>query len=67
MAHYATLAEYRFSDDVRDIRGARVYDPDDQNIGKVADVMFDHDTGDIQGLIVNVGHGRDVLISNAHL
>ncbi len=67
MAHYATLADYRFSEDVHDIRGAQVYGPGDDKIGKVADVVFDHDKGDINGLIVNVGRDRKVLISTDHL
>lgn len=67
MAHYATLAEYRFSEDVHDIRGARVYGPGDDKVGKVADVVFDHNTGDISGLIVGVRHDRKVLISTDHL
>ncbi len=66
MAHYATLANYRFADDVDDIRGAKVYDRDQRDIGKVEDVVFDHDNGDIRGLVVDVGR-RKVLLSTRNL
>jgi hypothetical protein len=66
MAHYATLADFRFADDVHDIRGARVYDRDQRNIGKVDDVVFNHNNGDIHGLVVDLGK-RKVLLSTAHL
>ena len=66
MAHYATLADYRFADDVEDIRGATVYDREQHDMGKVDDVVFDHETGDIRGLVVGA-RGRKVMLSTDHL
>ncbi len=67
MAHYATLADYRFSADIHDIRGATLYGPYGAKEGKVADVVFDHENGDIRGLVVNIGHDRKVLLTNDQL
>jgi hypothetical protein len=55
MAHYGLLRNYRFSDDVDDIRGASLYDANDDKIGKIDDVIFDHTTGTIQYAIVDAG------------
>jgi sporulation protein YlmC with PRC-barrel domain len=55
MAHYGTLGNYRFSSDADDIRGASVYGSDDEELGKVDDVIFDHDTMDIKYLVVDSG------------
>jgi sporulation protein YlmC with PRC-barrel domain len=49
------LREYRFSDDVDDIRGATLYGADNEKIGKIDDVIFDHATGTIQYAIVDAG------------
>ncbi len=55
MAHYGLLRDYRFSDDVDDIRGATLYGADNDKIGKIDDVIFDHDSGTIQYAIVDAG------------
>ncbi len=55
MAHYGVLRDYRFSDDVDDIRGATLYGANDEKIGKIDDVIFDHATGTIQYAIVDAG------------
>lgn len=57
MAHYGTLREYRFSDAeaADDIRGSKVYGPDDEKIGKIDDVIFDHATGNIRYVVVDAG------------
>ena len=54
-AHYGMLRDYRFSDDVDDIRGAALYGIDDDKLGKVDDVIFDHATGTIQYAVVDTG------------
>ena len=54
-AHYGMLREYRFSDDVDDIRGAALYGIDDDKLGKIDDVIFDHATGTIQYAVVDTG------------
>lgn len=55
MAHYGRLREYRFSDDVDDIRGASLYGVDDEKLGKIDDVIFDHASGTIQYAVVDSG------------
>jgi PRC-barrel domain len=55
MAHYGMLREYRFSDDVDDIRGATLYGLDHDKLGKIDDVIFDHATGTIQYAVVDTG------------
>ncbi len=55
MAHYGMLREYRFSDDVDDIRGATLYDLNNDKLGKIDDVIFDHATGNIQYAVVDTG------------
>jgi sporulation protein YlmC with PRC-barrel domain len=54
-AHYGMLRDYRFSDDVDDIRGAALYGADDEKLGKIDDVIFDHATGTIQYAVVDTG------------
>jgi len=56
MAHYGTLRDFRFSDkDVDDIRGSSIYGIDDEKLGKIDDVIFDHSTGDIRYVVVDTG------------
>ncbi len=54
-AHYGRLRDYRFSSDVDDIRGAALYGVDDDKLGKIDDVIFDHATGTIQYAVVDTG------------
>ena len=54
-AHYGRLRDYRFSSDVDDIRGAALYGIDDDKLGKIDDVIFDHATGTIQYAVVDTG------------
>jgi hypothetical protein len=49
------LRDFRFSDDVDDIRGAALYGVDDDKLGKIDDVIFDHATGTIQYAVVDTG------------
>jgi len=55
MAHYGTLREFRFKEDVEDIRGSDVYGRDDEKLGEISDVIFDHSSGDIQYAVVDTG------------
>jgi len=55
MPHYGMLRDYRFSDDVDDIRGATLYGTNDDKLGKIDDVIFDHATGTIQYAVVDTG------------
>ena len=55
MAHYGMLRDYRFSDDVDDVRGANLYGPDHDKLGKIDDVIFDHASGTVQYAVVDTG------------
>ncbi len=55
MAHYGMLRDYRFSDDVDDVRGATLYGTNNDKLGKIDDVIFDHATGTIQYAVVDTG------------
>jgi sporulation protein YlmC with PRC-barrel domain len=56
MPHYGTLQDYRFTDaDADDIRGSKIYGRDDEKLGKVDDVIFDHATGAIRYVVVDTG------------
>jgi sporulation protein YlmC with PRC-barrel domain len=56
MAHFGTLKSFRFSEgDADDIRGAIVYGRDDEKLGKIDDVIFDHSTGAIHYAVVDTG------------
>jgi sporulation protein YlmC with PRC-barrel domain len=58
MAHYGMLRDYRFSDDVDDIRGANLYGNTGKRLGKIDDVVFDHETGTIEYVIVDTGSSQ---------
>ncbi len=58
MARYGTLGDYRFTDTqeaATDIRGTKVYGLNDQELGKIDDVVFDEATGAIVFLVVDTG------------
>ena len=55
MANYGMLRNYRFTDESEDIRGAKVYGLDDEKLGKIDDVIFDHTTGLIRYVVVDTG------------
>jgi sporulation protein YlmC with PRC-barrel domain len=55
MAHFLSLAEYQFTDTADDIRGADLFGNNDEKFGKVKDVIFDHQTGEIRYLVVDTG------------
>lgn len=57
MAHYGTLRDYRFDDaeTADDIRGSSVYGINDEKLGKIDDVIFDHSTGNIRYVVVDTG------------
>jgi sporulation protein YlmC with PRC-barrel domain len=58
MAHYGTLRDYRFvqtEDDADDIRGSALYGINDEKLGKIDDVVFDHETGEIRYVVVDTG------------
>jgi sporulation protein YlmC with PRC-barrel domain len=53
MAHYGNLGDQRFGKRVDDIRGANIYGADDQKIGTLDDVIFDHATMEIEYVVVD--------------
>jgi len=58
MAHYGTLRDYRFpntDEAADDIRGAKVYGRDDEKLGKIDDVVFDHTSGAIRYVVIDTG------------
>lgn len=57
MPHYGLLRNYRFEDlnTEEDIRGANIYGRDDEKLGTIEDVIFDHSTGGIKYLVVDTG------------
>ena len=59
MAHYGMLRDYRFSDDVDDIRGATLYGYTGKKLGKIDDVVFDHATGTIQYAVVETANRNE--------
>jgi len=57
MSHYGLLRDYRFEDlnTTDDIRGAAIYGRNDEKLGKIDDVIFDHSTGYIKYVVVDAG------------
>lgn len=55
MAQHGMLRDYRFTDAAEDIRGAKLYGLDDEKLGKIDDVIFDHSTGVIRYVVVDTG------------
>ncbi|MGA9393521.1 MAG: PRC-barrel domain-containing protein [Candidatus Sulfotelmatobacter sp.] len=55
MANYGMLRNYRFTDAAEDIRGSKLYGLDDEKLGKIDDVIFDHSTGLIRYVVVDTG------------
>ncbi len=55
MAHYGTLRNAAIMEAGEDIRGAHLYGLNDEKLGKIDDVIFDHSTGDIRYAVVDTG------------
>ncbi|HKW76262.1 MAG TPA: PRC-barrel domain-containing protein, partial [Terriglobales bacterium] len=54
MPHYGVLRDTSL-EGVEDIRGAEVYGVNDEKLGKIQDVIFDHSSGDIRYVVVDTG------------
>ena len=52
MAHLGTLRDYEFATEAADIRGSRLYGKDNEKLGTIEDVIFDHPTGEIRYVVV---------------
>jgi hypothetical protein len=55
MASYGMLRNYRFTDAAEDIRGSKLYGLDEEKLGKIDDVIFDHSDGSIRYVVVDTG------------
>lgn len=55
MAHYGLLRNYKFAESAEDVRGATLYGVNDEKLGKIDDVIFDHASGDISYVVVDTG------------
>src|SRR5947207_13731349 len=53
MAHYSTLHDFKFADQANDLRGAELYGFKDEKLGKIDDVIFDHQSGVIKYGVVD--------------
>src|ERR1700757_4785108 len=54
MPHYGILREQRF-EDLEDVRGAEVYGVNDEKLGTIDDVVFNHSTGNIRYIVLKTG------------
>ncbi len=55
MAQYGMLRDYRLTDAAEDIRGSKLYGLNDEKLGVIDDVIFDHSTGVIRYVVVDTG------------
>ena len=55
MGHYGTLRNTAIAEAGEDIRGAHLYGIDDEKLGKIDDVIFDHSNADIRYVVVDTG------------
>jgi hypothetical protein len=55
MAHYGTLRNISIGNAAEDIRGSHLYGLNDEKLGKIDDVIFDHSTGNIRYVVVDTG------------
>ena len=55
MAHYGILGSSSLGESADDIRGSHLYGVNDEKLGKIDDVIFDHATGDIEYVVVDTG------------
>jgi sporulation protein YlmC with PRC-barrel domain len=65
MAHYGTLQDYKFADQAQDLRGAELHGTGDEKLGKIDDVIFNHQDGAIKYVVVDTGgwlHSRKFIV-----
>jgi len=55
MAQCGMLRDYRFTNAAEDIRGSKLYGLNDEKLGKIDDVIFDHASGSIRYVVVDTG------------
>jgi sporulation protein YlmC with PRC-barrel domain len=52
MPHVGTLRDYEFASEAEDIRGSNLYGENNEKLGTIDDVIFDHGTGEIRYVVV---------------
>ncbi len=65
MPHFRTLRDIRFANREDDIRGATLYGVDNEKLGRIDDVIFEHASGLIRYAVVDTGgwlSHRQVLV-----
>jgi sporulation protein YlmC with PRC-barrel domain len=55
MPHYGILREYKFEGELNDLRGAEVYGVNNEQLGTIDNVIFDHSSGDIRYIVLKTG------------
>jgi sporulation protein YlmC with PRC-barrel domain len=55
MPHHGLLGDQKFHETAEDIRGSAIYGLNDEKLGKIDDVIFDHATGDIKYVVIDTG------------
>lgn len=55
MAQCGMLRDYRFTNAAEDIRGSKLYGLNDEKLGKIDDVIFDHASASIRYVVVDTG------------
>jgi len=53
--HFGLLNDYKFADQGREIRGTLLYGEDNEKLGTIHDVIFDHETGTIKYAVIDTG------------
>lgn len=54
MPHYGILGEQRF-ENIEDVRGTEVYGVNDEKLGTIDDVVFNHSSGNIRYIVLKTG------------
>ena len=55
MPHYGILRDHKLEGIIDDVRGADVYGVNDEKLGTIDDVIFDHSSGDIRYIVLKTG------------
>jgi sporulation protein YlmC with PRC-barrel domain len=55
MAHLGTLRDYEFATEAEDIRGSNLYGQNNEKLGTIDDVIFDHSTSEVRYVVVDTG------------
>jgi len=64
MARYGMLKDTVIAGSAEDIRGTHLSGANDEKLGKISDVIFDHSTADIRYIVVETGwlHTKKFLV-----